>query len=146
MLHAEVPCPPAAPAWIRAAITTAAPLIPAFRRAPWALSLKLCDKAEAQAANTTFRHKGYVPDVLTFPLWEQDGPRVYAGDILLCWPILPEAAQQRGKPLKAHVQHLVVHSLLHLAGEDHETPAQATRMEAQEIRILKQLGWGNPYE
>jgi probable rRNA maturation factor len=43
-------------------------------------------------------------------------------------------------------QHLVVHSLLHLAGEDHQTPAQATQMETQEIAILATLGWPNPYE
>ena len=143
--QAQVTCavvsPPALPRWLRQALATAWPHIPAFTQAPWQVGIRVVGKAEATAANQQFRHKSYTPDVLTFPLWEGG----YAGDILLCWPKLCADATSQGKPLQAHVQHLLIHALLHLAGEDHLTPRQAQRMEAQEIAILQGLGWPNPY-
>jgi probable rRNA maturation factor len=40
---------------------------------------------------------------------------------------------------------MVVHGVLHLAGLDHERPADARRMERHEIRVLRRLGFRNPY-
>ena len=48
-------------------------------------------------------------------------------------------------PLAHHLQHLVVHGLLHLMGHDHESDGDATRMEAMEVEILRRLGVRNPY-
>ena len=56
-----------------------------------------------------------------------------------------EAAEQ-GKPARAHWAHMVVHGCLHLLGHDHEHDAEALRMEGLETRILKRLGFANPYE
>jgi probable rRNA maturation factor len=41
---------------------------------------------------------------------------------------------------------MVVHGILHLLGEDHDTPRRAAGMEAREIAILAGLGFGDPYE
>jgi len=143
--RAHVACavavPTPLPGWLRTALATAWPRIPALAAAPWQLSIRVVGATEASATNQKFRGKSYVPDVLTFPLWQEG----YAGDILLCWPKLRAEAAAQGKPLQAHAQHLLIHALLHLAGEDHLTPAQAHQMEAQEIAILALLGWPNPY-
>ena len=41
---------------------------------------------------------------------------------------------------------MVVHGMLHLQGFDHIEDDDAEVMEALEIRLLMQLGYGNPYE
>jgi probable rRNA maturation factor len=126
---------------VRGAVAVAWPALKPFQNTPWHVGVQMTNAAAAQAANVQFRSKDYVPDVLSFPLWEGG----YAGDILLCWPTLKAAAQAQGKPLKAHVQHLVIHSLLHVAGYDHQTPTQARSMEALETKLLAVLGWPDPY-
>ena len=48
-------------------------------------------------------------------------------------------------PLADHYRHLLVHGFLHLIGYDHETDAEAERMEALETEILARLGVADPY-
>ena len=55
-----------------------------------------------------------------------------------------EAAQREISPLH-HLQHLVVHGLLHLLGFEHETDAEAEDMEKVETEILAKLGVADPY-
>ena len=52
---------------------------------------------------------------------------------------------QQGKSLRAHYAHMVVHGVLHLRGYDHVRARDARRMERAEIRVLRALGFGNPY-
>jgi len=40
---------------------------------------------------------------------------------------------------------MVVHGLLHLRGLDHARRAEAARMQRREIRLLRSLGFPNPY-
>jgi probable rRNA maturation factor len=58
--------------------------------------------------------------------------------------VVREARAQR-KNLAAHYAHLTVHGILHLQGYEHDTEADAAQMENLEARILKQLGYSNPY-
>lgn len=138
--------PNALPAWVREAIAATWPHVKPYPNSPWRLGIRVVEVNEAIAANTQFRNKDYAPDVLSFPLWEEEQGRVYAGDILLCWPTLKAAAKAQRKPIKHHVQHLVVHAMLHVAGYDHMTPKEAATMEAQEIKLLARIGVPNPYE
>ena len=52
---------------------------------------------------------------------------------------------EKGKRIKAHAAHLVVHGVLHLSGFDHHNEAEASNMEALEVQILARLGFSNPY-
>jgi probable rRNA maturation factor len=67
------------------------------------------------------------------------------GDIILAEETLQREALDLGKPFEDHLSHLLVHGFLHLLGYDHMTDEEATVMEGLEIRILAELGLGNPY-
>ena len=118
--------------WAQAALET-----------PARLTIRLVDRREGQRMNREFRHKDYPTNVLTFVYGERD--HALEGDLVLCAPVVKQEAQAQKKPLAHHYAHLVVHGLLHLQGYDHETPRDAERMEALEIRILERLAIPNPY-
>ena len=67
------------------------------------------------------------------------------GDVVLCHPVIAREAKRQGKSLRAHYAHLVVHGILHLRGYDHQRASDAARMERAEIRILRRLGFADPY-
>lgn len=114
------------------------------------VSVVLADDATVRALNRDFRGKDVPTDVLSFPA----GPRSPGlpaecpwplGDIVLAFETSARDAAAAGRPLGAHLAHLVVHGTLHLLGHDHERPEEAEQMEALERRILAALGVPDPY-
>ncbi len=69
----------------------------------------------------------------------------FLGDIIFAYETVAREAEIERKPLHQHVQHLVVHGLLHLLGHDHEGDAEAMRMERLEVEVLARLGIPDPY-
>ena len=69
---------------------------------------------------------------------------IVTGAVVGAWLATREAKRQ-GKSLRAHYAHLVVHGILHLRGYDHQRASDAARMERAEIRILRRLGFADPY-
>lgn len=116
------------------------------------IGIRLVDNAESQSLNLHYRHKDKPTNVLSFPseLPEEILPmldEVPLGDLVICIPVVLQEAAEQHKTPEAHFAHMVVHGTLHLMGYDHELGAQeAAEMEALEIQVLQQLGFGNPYE
>ena len=108
------------------------------------ITVRIVDADEAQALNQGYRHKGYVPNVLTFEYGEIS-PGVLGGDVVICAPVVEREAREQDKPLKDHYAHMTVHGVLHLQGYDHLDPAEADIMESREAAILKQFRISNPY-
>jgi probable rRNA maturation factor len=108
------------------------------------VALRIVDEEEGRALNRDFRDKDYATNVLTFAYGEEDG--VLSGDIVLCAPVVEKEAREQGKALLAHYAHLTVHGVLHMQGYEHETDAEASKMEALEVEILRRLGFNSPYE
>jgi probable rRNA maturation factor len=103
------------------------------------ITLRIVGRTEGQKLNKRFRKKNYATNVLSFPYGRG------SGDIVLCHPVIAREAREQGKTLRAHYAHLVVHGVLHLRGHDHLRRSDAARMENAEIRILRRLGFGDPY-
>ena len=104
------------------------------------LTLRIVGTAEGKRLNKRFRKKDRPTNVLSFSYGKS------AGDVVLCHPVVAREARAQGKSVAAHYAHLVVHGVLHLRGYDHDARARAAQMERREIRILRRLGFGNPYE
>ncbi len=94
---------------------------------------------EARRLNRRYRRRDYAPNVLAFPY---DRRR---GDVVLCHPVIAREARAARRTLAAHYAHLVVHGVLHLRGHRHAHPREHRRMMRAEIRILRRLGFANPY-
>ena len=120
-----------------------------------------CDDARIAELNGQFRAKGMPTNVLSWPSEDRaaeapgQGPALPAagdaddpeelGDIAIAWETCAREAAEQGKSPEDHVTHLIVHATLHLLGYDHQNDADATLMEATEVRVLAKLGVADPY-
>ncbi|MFH1539151.1 MAG: rRNA maturation RNase YbeY [bacterium] len=85
-------------------------------------------------------------DVLAFP---QDNinsptpppphPPTLLGDVVICIPRAFADAKKEGASPTRHLETLVLHGILHLAGHDHETDTDHKKMLEEEKRIWKAL-------
>jgi len=108
------------------------------------VTLRYVAQAEARRVNHEYRKRDYATNVLSFPYGAPGSTA--KGDILICAPVIAREAREQGKDLESHHAHMVVHGVLHLRGYDHELgEAEARRMESLERRILRQLGFPDPY-
>jgi probable rRNA maturation factor len=129
--------------------------------AGFTLCLMGCDDARIQELNGDFRGKAKPTNVLSWPSEDRsplaegalpqaalpgpvDDPESL-GDIAISYDTCLAEADAAGKAMAGHVSHLIVHGLLHLLGYDHIRDADATVMEATEVRILARLGLCDPY-
>lgn len=111
------------------------------------VTLRLVDESESRALNHQYRGKDRPTNVLSFPFEAPAGITVpLAGDLVICAPVVAREAIEQNKTSEAHWAHMVIHGLLHLQGYDHMEDHEAEVMEALEIRLLADLGYGNPYE
>ena len=109
----------------------------------------LADNRMVRQLNASYRGEDVATNVLSFPFQTPPGgvpeDMPYLGDVVLAAETIGVEAAERGIEPAAHLQHLVVHGLLHLLGFDHTTEAEAERMEHLEAEILGTLGIANPY-
>lgn len=116
--------------------------------------IRIVDIAESADLNTEFRQKEEPTNILSFPddlpdfmaeLPEIREQPKHLGDLIICEPLLKKEAFQQNKILEQHWAHLIVHGILHLQGYDHMKDDDAAIMENLEIKILKRLGFNDPY-
>ncbi len=112
------------------------------------ISLVLADDAMLRRHNRDYRNIDKPTNVLAFAAAEtpggRDGP-LLLGDVLLARETLAREAREQGKRPADHFCHLVVHGVLHLLGQDHESETEARVMERLEVAALVRLGVADPY-
>lgn len=96
----------------------------------------LTSDGELKRLNRTFRGKNKPTDVLSFPA-PPELEEVSAGDLAVSLDTAARQAAEHGHTLRDEVRVLLLHGLLHLAGEDHET--DAGEMAAREGELRRRL-------
>ena len=86
--------------------------------------------------NKTFRGKNKPTDVLSFPAPSTFAAK-HAGDLAISLETAARQAATYGHTLRDEVRILLLHGLLHLSGEDHET--DDGEMAAREATLRREL-------
>jgi probable rRNA maturation factor len=98
--------------------------------------------AHMRRLNREFRGKDYPTDVLSFPagdsLGHAGGGSPRAGDIAISLPRARAQAKRLGHSAEREIRILMLHGLLHLLGQDHES--DGGRMARAEKRWRGRLG------
>jgi probable rRNA maturation factor len=135
----DVPSRASLIAWTRAALK-------GVRRQSISVTLRVVTSGESKKLNSTYRDKHKPTNVLSFPFETLPGTRSdLLGDVVICAEVVRREAREQGKEMRAHWAHMVVHGIMHLRGYDHQRSEDAAVMEARETRVLKALGFPNPY-
>ncbi len=93
---------------------------------------------EIQKLNLTFLKKDKPTNVLSFPSPATDLNQDLLGDIAICIDVIKKESYEQGKRDSQIISsHIILHSVLHLVGYDHEDEASANKMELLEISSLK---------
>ncbi len=92
------------------------------------VSVTFCNNEYIRALNKTHRGKDSATDVLSFPMYDFSGEYeefpeyepIMLGDIVISIERAREQAKAIGNTFLEEIAFLVVHSMLHLLGYDHE--------------------------
>lgn len=133
-----LPRAPSIAQWARAALTGSG-------RGSAEVTVRLVDEAESARLNSRYRGKRGPTNVLSFSYEPGRGVPGLSGDLVICAPVVAREAVEQGKSRRAHWAHMVVHGIMHLRGYDHIRETDAEVMETLETRVLKRLGFPNPY-
>lgn len=99
--------------------------------------------------NKQFRGKDKATDVISFPYYETKKPGTLPkkstqepvlGDIMLSPSYIDQDLVNWGQSLEERIIILIVHSICHLLGYDHETDADYTVMSKEEKRLMDLIG------
>lgn len=114
---------------------------------PMEVTIRIVDEPESQELNNAYRGKDKPTNVLSFPFEAPPGIEInLLGDLVICAPVVNREALEQHKTQEAHWAHMVIHGMLHLQGYDHIEDEDATIMESIEIKLLRELGYPDPYE
>ena len=120
-------------------------------------SVLACSNIKIKDLNIQFRAKNTFTNVLSFPskveIYEvinrsksEDNVDPHElGDIAIAYEVCKHEAAISKIEFEDHVCHLIIHSVLHLLGYDHEEEKNASEMEKIEVQVLANLGINDPY-
>ena len=112
------------------------------------VSITFCDDEKIRELNKKFRNIDKATDVLSFPLFDEDGldgfvPEMECmlGDIVISLERARAQAEEFGHSYEREAAFLAVHSVLHLLGYDHEAGEEdELDMRRRQSDVMKKIG------
>lgn len=106
------------------------------------VSVLICDDIEIHRLNKEFRDMDKPTDVLSFPMYDDEGnlDPDELGDIVISLERAKLQAEEYGHSLIREVAFLTAHSMLHLFGYDHIDDNEREEMFEKQEEILNKLG------
>jgi probable rRNA maturation factor len=102
------------------------------------VSVTLCDNAYIKELNREYRGKDVHTDVLSFPIYDNGEfdlgeciSGAVLGDIVISIERAKEQAAELGNTFLYEVAFLVIHSMLHLLGYDHERSKEDDELQCR---------------
>jgi probable rRNA maturation factor len=139
----------------RALARTARDLLQAAGVGSATLSLSFVGDRAIRTLNLAHRGFDRPTDVLSFPLYETASvplgrprgaePERLLGDVVISLDAAQRQARAYDATLRAEVERLLIHGILHLLGHDHEEAGERARMVRAERRLAKAIGLTWPY-
>ena len=111
------------------------------------LNLIFSDENKIKKLNKKYKNKYHDTDVLTFvtKISNKDLGKKFYCDIFFSIDTIEKFINKNNVILYDHFNHLLVHSLLHINGFNHEKINQYNIMKKEEIKLLESIGIKNPY-
>ncbi|MEC7479809.1 MAG: rRNA maturation RNase YbeY [Pseudomonadota bacterium] len=111
------------------------------------VEVSFCTAEQIKDLNYKFRKKDSETNVLSFPAESSVGIQsACCGEVIICYEVLNNEAKESSKNITNHFKHLLIHSLLHLLGYEHDKENDAILMESEEIKFLSKIGISDPYK
>lgn len=112
-----------------------------LRPARGGVNIVLVDDRAIRRLNRRYRGKDRPTDVLSFSYLEGDAAPAdgVVGDVFVSHETLARDARRLGVAAPDLALRIVVHGMLHVIGYDHESDADAARMERRERALLRRL-------
>lgn len=111
------------------------------------VEVSFCTPEQIKDLNYKFRKKDSETNVLSFPAERSIGiQNACCGEVIICYEVLNNEAKKSSKNITNHFKHLLIHSLLHLLGYEHDKENDAILMESEEIKFLSKIGISDPYK
>ena len=114
------------------------------------LSIFITNNKKMKIINFTYRKKNKTTNVLSFPqndicLIEESSKISVLGDIVVSLEKVYEESVEQKKDFYSHLSHMIIHSLLHLFGFNHNNEKKFKIMREKEISILSKMNISSPY-
>ena len=107
------------------------------------VSVTFADNEGIRAINREYRQIDAPTDVLSFPLFEDQGGKKQLGDIVLSLERCAAQAEEFGHSFARECAFLTVHSTLHLLGYDHVNGEDEEKdMRNRQTAIVEKMGLG----